>query len=203
MKSAETPASRKNGETWGTPCQASLRRIDLRSRSVPRKCEIPLIQRIRREPAEELWVEIGGLLRHHFSGQCHLAHLLHRARIHQEGNVRGLLAGGFASNGRKRFRRFPHIRQILLIANRLLGKLQHAFQQNSMQLNYVERLLARRKPGKEFCCRRLRRMQQQGTIRGYTEKCSPAATSLLQQPSRLQCLDRLIHGFHLEELSAG
>src|SRR5208283_559545 len=43
-----------------------------------------LLQRINREPAQQLGVEIGGLLGQHFSGKGDIANLFHAYRIHQE-----------------------------------------------------------------------------------------------------------------------
>ena len=43
-----------------------------------------LVEGIGGESAEQLRVEIRGFLRHDFTGESDISHLLHRARIHQE-----------------------------------------------------------------------------------------------------------------------
>ena len=70
-----------------------------------------LIEPVSGQSAQQLGIEVGGFLRHHFSSQGDVPHLLHRAGIHHKCQIRVALPdvqdclGGLA-----------HIRKILLVA---------------------------------------------------------------------------------------
>src|SRR5260370_35351166 len=69
---------------------------------VPASVRSPaLVDSIDGQSAEQLGVEVGGFLRHHFAGQGNVADLGHAARIHQESDISVTLA-------------VPHLRQSLV-----------------------------------------------------------------------------------------
>src|ERR1039458_886776 len=99
-----------------------------------------LIERIDGQSAEELGVEVGGFLGHDLAGEGDVADLLHAARIHQESDI-GVRAVCVAYL-RQGLGSIADVGDVLLVADRFLGKVQDLFQQTLVQLDHVQRLLA-------------------------------------------------------------
>src|SRR5208282_5844967 len=137
-----------------------------------------LLQRINREPAQQLGVEIGGLLGQHLAGKGDIANLFHAYRIYQERYL-----GLSVAHLQQRFRGFATIRNVLLIADGFPGNLQSAFQQALVQLNDVERLLAQRKLSEQVGADRLRGVEQKCTVGGDGEQRRSCMSGLLQDGS--------------------
>src|ERR1700730_13706677 len=71
-----------------------------------------LVQRIGGQPTEQLGVKIGGLLRHHLTGEGYVAYLRHRTWIHQKCNIGRATAHLIQCLGS-----VAQVRKILLVAN--------------------------------------------------------------------------------------
>src|ERR1035441_1411699 len=158
--------------------------------------EFPLLQRINREPTQQLGVEIGGLLGKHLVGKGDIADLLHAHRINQERHL-DLSALHLC----QRFGGLATIRNVLLIANGFLRDLQNTFQQALVQLHDVQRLLAQRKLSEQASANGLRRVQQKCTLGGDREQRRSCVPCLLQNGSGARRIDSGIDLFQIEEFS--
>src|SRR5262249_43903014 len=97
-----------------------------------------LLERINREPAEQLGVEIGRFLGENFAGKSDVTHLLHTHRIHEKGDIRLLMAHLVHGIGD-----VADIADVFLIVNGFLTHPKSRFENALMQLNDVESLLAK------------------------------------------------------------
>ena len=97
------------------------------------------IEGIDGEAAQELRVEVGGLLGHHVSGEGDLAELIERDGIHEEGDVGaafGDLLDGFAG--------VADVAQVTLLADRLRSDAEELIENQRVQADDIELALAGR-----------------------------------------------------------
>src|SRR6266699_6146033 len=91
------------------------------------------VHSIHGDPAQELGIKVGGLLRQHFPGRGDLHDLLDIARVQKKRNLR--LA---AVHGLQRGRDFSFIRQVRFLRHRLRRDAQRRLQDSFVQQDHVE-----------------------------------------------------------------
>src|SRR2546425_5551638 len=102
-------------------------------------CKRPLFRPVHGDPAQQLGIEVGRFLRHHFAGRRDFHHLLDVAGIQQKRNLRAP-----AVHGIERRRRFPFVRQVRLGRHRLRRDSQRRLQDSFVQQHHVQFALQRR-----------------------------------------------------------
>src|ERR1019366_4853744 len=75
------------GGPGGACCAAGSGPMIPANPAAANRAAIQLVQRINGETAQQLGIEIGGLLRHHFARERHFPQLLHGPGIGKEGDV--------------------------------------------------------------------------------------------------------------------
>src|SRR5262249_38910956 len=100
----------------------------------------PLIKRINRKAAEQLGIEIGGLLRQHFAGKRDATHLLDSRGIHEKGYVSALADPRYGLEG------VALILNVLQVADRLFGNAQDPLDKNAVYLSHLQLPLSWRRP---------------------------------------------------------
>jgi hypothetical protein len=84
-----------------------------------------LLQRVNREAAQQLGVEVGGLLRQDFAGEGDVTDLADAAGIHEECDV-----GAARADGGQSFRGVADVGKVSLFADGFFRQADDAFQQN-------------------------------------------------------------------------
>src|SRR5580693_7975300 len=144
--------------------------------SLANRLLIPLLfESIDRQSAEQLGVEVGRFLRHNFARKGNVTDLRHATRIHQKSDIGARAAG--VPYLRQSFARVADVRNILLVADGFLRKVQHSLQQTLMQLHHIEGLLAERQASENLRRgARIGMVKQEGSVGGDGEdgSSSPA-----------------------------
>ena len=103
------------------------------------------IKGIDGKAAQELGVEVGGLLGHHVSGKGDLAQLIERDGIHEEGNV-GAAFGDLLD----RLAGIAEVAKVALLADRFGSDAEELIQHQRVKADDIELALARRQRLQRF-----------------------------------------------------